>query len=173
MKQLLTEQAIDDITTCLSLDADHAVALAQQAMAAWETGHTLAELKGLAGEDLAALYKVALTLAEDSRWDKAAPIALQLALHAPGEARFSFLAGTCLQRLGDFRHALGMFGASLFVEQMPVTVFRLGECLAASGEREQAHRAFHETVELCRGNDDWRELQDRAARACVQYGPAN
>ena len=64
--------------------------------------------------------------------------------------------GACAMRAG-------LYGLSLLCEEMPVTLFRLGECLTALGEGEQARRVFEELIESCRGRDEYRGLQDSAA----------
>ena len=158
----MTEDMLDEILGALRVDGADAPAMLETIQKAAEAGIPLAQAKGLESQDLDALHDVVLALCDEGRWEKAVPIALQLAVHMPQEPRYSFTAGTCLQRLGRMREAAGLFGLSLLCEEMPVTLFRLGECLSALGEREQARRVFEETVERCRGQDDYRSLQDAA-----------
>lgn len=124
---------------------------------------SMAQRKDLPPEGVAELHLAAIQLCDEGRWRLAAPIALQLAMHMPEEPRFMFVAATCLQQLGEPHVAAALFAHSLEHAPLPATLLRLGECLAAAGERETARVAFEQTYEACRGHDEYRALQDRAA----------
>ncbi|MEO5671187.1 MAG: tetratricopeptide repeat protein, partial [Ramlibacter sp.] len=79
-----------------------------------------------------------------------------------------FLAGTCMQRQGQFQEAAGALVRALLIEQRPITLFRLGECFAAAGQVGEARHAFEECVEMCRGKFEHRELQNAATEALVK-----
>ena len=62
------------------------------------------------------LYEIAARLCDADEFAYALPIALHLAARPERDARFAFLAGSCLQRLNQPRVALGMFGLTTLIE---------------------------------------------------------
>ncbi|MDO9436750.1 hypothetical protein [Hydrogenophaga sp.] len=135
------------------------------ANAAGESGQTLADTKGLAAAELHGLYDIALSLCDQRQWSAALLIALQLAMHDPRNARFLFLAGMCLQHMQEFQAAASLFGLCLIDQEEPIYVFRMAECLAASGAFAPAREAFETCHELCRGRFELRDMQDACADA--------
>ncbi|WP_143684737.1 hypothetical protein [Variovorax sp. KK3] len=131
----------------------------QQAQPALLAGTSLGELRGLESADRDALYEAACELCDADRFREALPIALQLVAHEPRDARFTFIAGSCLQRLELSKPASAMFGLCIMETFDPVALYRLGECLDAQGESRQAREAFEAVQEMCRGDHERRELQ--------------
>jgi len=128
-----------------------------------EKGLTLTDLCSVPPQEQEAFFEIACQLCDADYFQHAAVIALQLVVHQPNDCRFAFLAGSCMQRLGFF-HTGGRFYQQTFsLRKVPVAMYRLGECLAALGEKEEALKAFNTTFDMCRGREELRHLQDRAA----------
>ena len=145
--------------------------LIQAATSASESGKTLGDVKQIARQDLNTLYDQALALCEKEEWSEAALIAVQLSMHDIRNPRFLFLTGTCLQRLQQMQMAAGVFGLALMEREEPITLFRLAECLAASGAFGPARQAFDACYDMCRGDFVHRELQDACADALGKLKP--
>lgn len=152
----------------LPVDMEHLSLLFHAAKSAAENGRTLKELKKIPAQELDALCDKAAALCEEERWQEAALIALQLALHDPHNTRFLFLAGTCLQRMQEFEAAAGVFGLALVESDLPILMFRMAECLAAAGQFYPAREAFDACFEACRANLEYRDLQDACADALAK-----
>jgi tetratricopeptide (TPR) repeat protein len=115
--------------------------------------------------DTSQLHDVALRLCEEGEFQQALAPAMVLALWHPESARFAFIAGTCLQRIGQPAAALAMFGRSGLASAekfAAVASFRAGECLAAMGRTPEAIHAFEAAMEASRQNASLAELQDLA-----------
>ncbi|VTU14702.1 hypothetical protein [Variovorax sp. RA8] len=111
------------------------------------------------------LYQIAARLCDAGEFAHALPIALHLAGRPEREARYAFLAGSCLQRLDHPHVALGMFGLSTINEAespTPGPLLRSGECLAAMGLNDRAIEAFEAAVEIARSDSEYAQLQDIA-----------
>lgn len=108
------------------------------------------------------LYEIAARLCDADEFAHALPLALHLAARPEREARFAFLAGSCLQRLNQPRVALGMFGLTTLIEgdnPSPAPLLRSGECLAALGLNDQAIEAFEAAIELARLDPQYATVQ--------------
>lgn len=117
------------------------------------------------GQNPDELYRIAARLCDEGDFAHALPIALHLAGRPERDARYAFLAGSCLQRLDQPQAALGMFGLSTFNEgesPTPGPLLRSGECLAAMGMKARAIEAFEAAVEIARFDSEHAELQDIA-----------
>ncbi|MES3003513.1 MAG: hypothetical protein V4787_22665 [Pseudomonadota bacterium] len=120
--------------------------------------------RGITASEYEALYAIARKFCAEGDFDSALPIALQLTLHNAMDARFSFIAGTCLQRKKLTVPAAGMFALALAVGgRNAAAMFRYGECLQAESERELAMEAFEAAIELADGSDDLHQLRRLAA----------
>jgi len=127
------------------------------------SGHTLAEVRGISSDELDALYGVGYDLCNEGSFHHALPIALQLVLHAPREPRYSFMAGSCLQRQNQPEQAVLLFAQTLLLQpDDAAAAYRLGESLLAIDRNEEARDVLLETVELCRGNERYRRIYELA-----------
>ena len=112
------------------------------------------------GAQLDAVYESACSLCDEGAFRLAAPLALHLVTYLPGEPRYSFIAGTCLQRLGVHAHAARMFGFTLLSGgDHAATLYRFGECLLALGDHENAAKALDAAFEVARDLEETREVQ--------------
>lgn len=110
---------------------------------------------------LEAVYATAETLCNEGNFQFAAGLALHLFTYKPGEPRFGFMAGTCMQRLGLHANAAKFFCHALVSGgDHPGALFRLGECLLALGDSVNAERAFDAALDVARGETFAPELQD-------------
>lgn len=68
---------------------------------------------------------------------------------APLEQRFQFGLGLCLQEAGRITEALRHYGVAYVLDASDAAcAFRMGECLAAAGQAEEAREAFEATMAL-------------------------
>jgi len=129
------------------------------------SGRTLAEVRGISLDELDALYGVGYELCNEGSFHHALPIALQLVLHAPREPRYSFMAGSCLQRQNQPEHAALLFAQTLLLQpEDAAAAYRLGECLLAVDRNDEARNVLLEAVELCRGNERYRRIYELASQ---------
>jgi tetratricopeptide (TPR) repeat protein len=125
-----------------------------------DRGISLGDARGLTQSHYEALYQVARNLCKAFEFEQALPIALELVANEGSDPRFYFLAGTCLLHLRDRKNAVVMFEKCL--ESDPghaVAMYRIGECMAAFGEDEDARRAFESVVDMGRGQEKFGKLQ--------------
>ncbi len=128
-----------------------------------EQGYTLGELRGVTEAEYAALYRIARDFCDRGDFHHALPVALQLTLHNPANYRYPFIAGACLQRLGQPERAALMY--ALACDANPddaASAYRLGECLIATSRPDEARQFLHKAVDLSYGKFHCRELQTRA-----------
>jgi tetratricopeptide (TPR) repeat protein len=113
-------------------------------------------------EQLEGVFETVCRLCDEGNFSFAAPVALHLVATWPTDSRFSFVAGTCLQRLGLYSNAAQLFAFTLVVgNTSPATLYRLGECLLAIGDTANASTALEAAFDLSRGqgSEDAREIQ--------------
>jgi predicted Zn-dependent protease len=109
--------------------------------------------------ELETLYDAACASCDAGDFSAALPLALQLVLQAPDRAEFTFLGGTCLQRLRVHGPAATLFGmAALGPRASPVAAYRLGECLVALEQPDEARQAFSACLALGRSADAAHDL---------------
>lgn len=116
-------------------------------------------------EQLEAVYDTACRLCDEENFRFASALALHLVTYKPVEPRFSFLAGTCMQRQGMPSSAARFFCSALvFGGDHSASLFRLGECMLALGDAVNAERAFDAALDVSRGVEGAEELQHEAQR---------
>lgn len=117
--------------------------------------------------DLALLSRcrqLAQGLCERGEFLLALPLAMYCASFASDDPDHSFLAGACLQRLGQPASAAHFYRVALQLDEADAAAaYRLGECLETVGQREDAYHLYQWTIELARGNFALRKLQDMAS----------
>jgi tetratricopeptide (TPR) repeat protein len=135
----------------------------EEAQSALEKGKSLGEVRGITDEEYRALYGIACRLCDDGDFQRALPLALQLVTHHGANAHYSFLAGTCLQRVGCPKSAAQMFVHSMLVGgDNAAACYRAGECFASLGEKDHAIEAFEAAFDLGRESADLRAIQELA-----------
>ena len=126
-------------------------------------GATLGELRGITRAEFNALYKIACKLCNDSAFKHALPVSLQLMLHDPADSRYAFQAGSCLQRLGEYKYAAILFARTLDLKSdETAAAYRLAECLLEIDRSTEAKALFEMVIELSRGKFHCRELYELA-----------
>lgn len=116
-----------------------------------------------------ALYDIAGGLCDAGNFSEALPMALRLVLQAPGDPRFAFISATCLQRLKMHAPAASLFGmAAIGTGALPAAAYRMGECLVALGQPDDARQAFSACQELCRSTDRGHDLMQACEQALEQ-----
>jgi hypothetical protein len=112
-------------------------------------------------EQLESVYETASRLCDEGNFRFAAGLALHVATYKPGEPRYTFIAGTCMQRLGAPSNAARYFCLTLVNGgDNPGVLYRLGECLLAVGDNANAERALEAALDVSRHVEDMREVQD-------------
>lgn len=105
--------------------------------------------------DSSKLYAMVESLSGAGDFRNALPLAVQLFMQNGGQPRAAYLLASCLQRLGRPNLAVSIFGYCTELESndpTPGPLFRVGECLASMGWKEQAIDAFDATIELARSD---------------------
>jgi Flp pilus assembly protein TadD len=136
---------------------------------ALQAGKPLAELHEGAQEDPQALLALALRLHDGGESRHALPIAMYLVAHHGQDHRHTFLAGMCLQTLGRTQEALAMYWLHMNIAgAQPAPMYRVAMCLQSHGNQEGALAAFEEAFNLGHANNDYRHIQDLAAKRIDQ-----
>lgn len=111
-------------------------------------------------EQLEAVYATATGLCDEGNYRFAVALALHLTTYRPREPRFSFLAGTCMQQLGAHSNAARFFCFALIHGgDNPAVLYRLGECLLALGDKDNAEKALEAALDVAREVDGSHRVQ--------------
>jgi tetratricopeptide (TPR) repeat protein len=157
------DPAVASIVETLTLNLADMPALIQSFQCELEQGKSLAECRDITNEGLESLYTLAAQLCDEAQFEHALPICLNLLIHQPRNPRYQFICASCLQRLGQLQEASVLFD---YVLQLDATdaaaAYRLGECLDALGDREQAKNKFNLCIDLSYGVFRYRTIQDLA-----------
>jgi predicted Zn-dependent protease len=158
--QLPSADILSLVQSCGTLINDgHSKELAR----AFEAPRAPGEVTEPTPEQLEAVYDTACKLCDQDNFQFAAALALHLFTYKPGDPRFGFLAGSCMQRLGLNASAVKFFCFALVAGgDHPAALFRLGECLLALGDKENAERAFDASLDVSRGDSEAQEIQAQA-----------
>jgi tetratricopeptide (TPR) repeat protein len=153
-------------TIALAIQALEAV---PQHLLAWqaELAHeqTLADCLHIAPGQMANYRQLASHLCDNGEFLLALPLAMVCAAYVSDDPEHSFLAGACLQRLGDPASASHFYRVALQLNTADAaSAYRLAECLESIGQSEAAAHLYQWTIELGRGNFALRTLQDMAGR---------
>jgi predicted Zn-dependent protease len=112
---------------------------------------------------LEAVYDTACRLCDQGNFRFAAALALHLVSYQPTDPRFSFVAGTCMQRLGVHVNAAQFFCHALMTGgDDAATFYRLAECLIALGDKANAEKALDAAIDLSRNIEYASTLQAMA-----------
>jgi tetratricopeptide (TPR) repeat protein len=132
---------------------------------------TLAECLQIAPEQIAQCRQLAGDLCDLGSFLLALPLAMYCACYASDHADHNFLAGTCLQRLGQPASAAHFYRVALQLDETDAaSAYRLGECLEAVGQPDEASHLYRWTIELTRGDFALRTLQDMASSRISRLG---
>ncbi len=139
--------------------------------AALAKNQTLAGCLQIAPEQIAQSRQLAGDLCDLGNFLLALPLAMYCACYASDHAEHSFLAGACLQRLGQPASAAHFYRVALQLDEADAaSAYRLGECLEAVGQPEEASHLYRWTIELARGDFALRTLQDMASSRISRLG---
>lgn len=126
-------------------------------------GVTPADLRGITGEELEAVYRLAYDALEGGNVRQAFEQAAFLVGNDPWDRRFHVIAGVCLQQLGQFDAAYRSYTQALaFDATDAICTYRVGECLLAMGEASDAHSAFEAVVKLSWADPAYASVRDAA-----------
>lgn len=133
-------------------------------------GMQRAVLEPVSDAVLEGIYDKAYEAFQQQRFHEMLPLALYLAIQKPLDHRFLFMAGMTLQLLGDPLLAATFYSVSLQIDPtLTPAAFRLAECYASLGAREDAREIFDTVIDMGRGGDadEFYELQ-RCAMDCLR-----
>lgn len=150
------------------LQSEQIVALLTQANEVVVAGRTLAEDRHLGDPELQARFAAARALADAGDFARAFSTAFELFLLQPGNRRFAYLSGLCLQRLDQPGHALAFFASAGVGGQFPPALFSMAECYAALGHDKEAMQCFDEAVAQAKGKPRYQEMAEAANEAAYQ-----
>jgi hypothetical protein len=121
-----------------------------------------------------ALYRMARELCDEGNFKDALPLALYLSMVSGQDPRFMFLAGTCLQRMGEPLSAVPMYSMSVMADPNNIAaLFRMGESMEQAGApREEVLPIFEQVFEAARGEERLRGLQRLAEQGIDRLGVA-
>ncbi|KQO19573.1 tetratricopeptide repeat protein [Acidovorax sp. Leaf78] len=112
-------------------------------------GVTLASAKGISDDDLEALYAVAYEHLAEGRAQDAVEDLLLLVTHDAWEPRFQFAYALALQMLGHHEAAAQHYAQALLMDATNAgCILRLGECMEAMGNAQEAEEAFRACIQL-------------------------
>lgn len=136
-------------------------------IATWEAslaqGTTLAKCMMTDPGHLRRCHQLARSLCNRGDFLLALPLAMVCACYAADKPEYSFLTGACLQRLGQPAAAAHFYRTALQLNEADAaSAYRLGECLEATGLRDDARHLYQWAVDLARGNFALRRLQEMA-----------
>ena len=174
MNPLLTEAATaamhcaDDEIQRMVASSIEALKQARQHIETWKAelaqGRSLAACLMLDPSHLARCHQLARSLCDRGDFLLALPLAMFCACYESDKPDHSFLTGACLQRLGQPAAAAQFYRTALQLNEADAaSAYRLGECLEATGQCEDAGHLYQWTVDLARGNFALRRLQDMAS----------
>ncbi|MEL6683371.1 MAG: hypothetical protein AAFQ09_12125 [Pseudomonadota bacterium] len=119
---------------------------------------------GLSDEHLDAIFVTGLNLAQAGNTDQAQVVFLKLATLKAHDYRFWYALGTTLQLQQKLAEAVRAYLMSLSLRATDVDAYlRMGECLLAAEEFENALGCFQMAQALCadgHGQDDQRQAAD-------------
>ncbi len=132
-------------------------------------GVTPADLRGITGEELEAVYRLAYACLKAGHVRQAFEHASFLVCNDPWDRRFHMIAGVCLQQLGQFDAAYRSYTQALaFDATDAICTYRVGECLLAMGDAADARSAFQAAVKLSWANPDQAPVRDAALQQLDQ-----
>jgi len=111
------------------------------------------------------LFQIVQELYNEGNFIHAAPLAFQLAVFHPEKRNYVYRAAQIFQRLSIFETAATFYALSMKDKPSPAAYYGLGQCLTGLNKNDLAIRHFETAIELARGDDQWRALQDCAAEA--------
>jgi tetratricopeptide (TPR) repeat protein len=113
-------------------------------------GESLAEIDNVPQERLDAIYTESCDLVDREDFEGALDLLVYLVMANPYDFRYQFGYALCLQHFGHFADAAKHYGLAWVLDSNDAgCAFRLGECLEALGERDDAIEAFETAIALC------------------------
>ena len=132
-------------------------------------GVTPADLRGITGDELEAVYRLAYAALDAGEVREAFEHASFLVCNDPWDRRFHVIAGVCLQQLGQLEAAYRSYTQALAFDATDATcTYRVGECLLAMGEAAGARSAFEAAVKLSWADLDQAPVRDAALQQLDQ-----
>lgn len=130
-----------------------------------QNGRTLGECLSIDPSLLSRRAELVMALLSQKSLHAALIIGMYGSIVAPHDSRYSFVAASCLQKLGDPAEAGRLFYALLQSHPNHIGAsFRFAQCCAASGDKDAATRMFAWTVELCRARNQYPDVQQCAQK---------
>jgi type III secretion system low calcium response chaperone LcrH/SycD len=148
------------VNTPANLDLDTPEGIASAFL---EHGVTPADLQGMTEEELEAVYAEAVDRIEREEFSEALDLGVFLVTHQPWDRRFHFVFALCLQHLGDYESAARHYSQCYMLDATDAAcAYRIGECLEALGQVEEAREAYRSALDLSFAGEGLPELRDAA-----------
>jgi tetratricopeptide (TPR) repeat protein len=113
-------------------------------------GEALAEIDDVPQERLEVIYEESCDLIDREDFEGAFDLLVYLVMANPYDFRFQFAYALCLQQFAQIADAAKHFGLAWLLDSNDAgSAFRIGECLAALGDRDAAAEAFETAIALC------------------------
>lgn len=134
-------------------------------------GQTIAQVKGLTRTDLEVLYAFGFRFITNGDTKRAEDVFLQLCLIDPLESKNHYCLGIVRQMKQQWDMAIDDFARFCALDATnPEGYLRIGECLTAKGDREQARQAFDVALREARKGRGPKNAVQQAETALANLG---
>ena len=133
--------------------------------ALFQHGITPASMKGISDADLESVYAIAHSQLVQGNAKEALDDLLLLVTHNPWDTRFQIAFALALQTLGQHETAARHYGQAFLMDATDAgCALRMGECLMAMGQVNEAAEAFRASIALSFLNPSFTVIREHAQR---------
>ncbi|MEY3006029.1 MAG: hypothetical protein RI942_371 [Pseudomonadota bacterium] len=126
---------------------------------------TPASMKGIPDADLESVYAIAHSQLVHGNAKEALDDLLLLVTHNPWDTRFQIAFALALQTLGEHETAARHYGQAFLMDATDAgCALRMGECLIAMGQDNEAAEAFRASIALSFLNPSFTVIREHAQR---------
>ena len=114
----------------------------QAALEALASGATPGDVRGLAAEDIEAVYAVGFNLYQARQYERAEPLFAWACLYGMAEPRYWMALGNCRQALKKYKEAIETYGFCFVLDaESPWPALHCAVCHLAMADRDMAKSA--------------------------------
>tara|TARA_B100001248_G_scaffold241598_1_gene208388 strand:- start:61470 stop:61970 length:501 start_codon:yes stop_codon:yes gene_type:complete len=125
--------------------------------------YTFREVQGISDESMDAIYSIAYSLYQNSKYEDAHKVFQFLCFYDHYEKRYWLGLAACRQMLKEYEGAVDAYGFAAFLDtDDPKIPLYAADCLLASGDKERAQHALESVVEFAGNKKDHKSLKERA-----------
>ncbi|MDP0561005.1 MAG: SycD/LcrH family type III secretion system chaperone [Candidatus Endonucleobacter sp. (ex Gigantidas childressi)] len=134
-----------------------------QAFEFFGKGGTFKSLKNISEESMEAIYSIAHSLYQSSKYDESLKIFQFLCFYDHFNKKYFMGLGACLQVLKNFKGALEIFSlANVLDSDDPRPLVYIGDCHLALGDDEKAKHSYSTAIEWAGNNPEYLQEKQRA-----------